>query len=416
MLPLAQQPEIVASEKHHHHHHQPPPLRSTGAGVWSTPAAGKQGRGWVSGLGGYLRIILSNRDSKRIFFFLVLNLAYMFVQLAYGFWTNSLGLISDGKMRTNRRTPVSDELAIHMFFDCLALGVGLAATIMGQWGANRVFSYGYNRVEVVAGFVNGVMLVLISIFILFEAAERLWHPPEMNTDRLLLVSILGLLVNLVGVMAFHDHHHHGHSHGHGHDHDHDHDHGHGHHHAAHSTNMEGVFLHVLADTMGSVGVIISTLLIEWYGWTGFDPIASMIIAVMIFVSVIPLLRETSSLLLNTPSRAVTVALEDTLKQIAALEGVHDTRQVQFWPQDAGTIVGSLHVLADLSSTNQDALVERVSDLLRQRVPCLKKLTVQVEDVTTSALHDCSCRAESSAVSGVISASDGLMRRAARTTD
>lgn len=166
--------------------------------------------------------------------------------------------------------------------------------------------------EVVAGFVNGVMLVLISIFILFEAAERLWHPPEMNTDRLLLISILGLLVNLVGVISFHDHHHgHGHSHGH----DHEHNHQHGHHHSAHSSNMEGVFLHVLADTMGSVGVIISTLLIEWYGWTGFDPIASMIIAIMIFLSVIPLLKETSSLLLNTPSRGVIDALDHTLDEV-----------------------------------------------------------------------------------------------------
>ncbi|KAI8051503.1 cation efflux protein [Syncephalis plumigaleata] len=313
----------------------------------------------------------------------------MFVQLAYGFWTNSLGLISD---------------AIHMFFDCLALGVGLAASIMGQWTANRAFSYGYNRVEVVAGFVNGVMLVLISIFILFEAAERLWHPPEMNTDRLLLISILGLLVNLVGVVSFHDHHHHGHGHSHGHDHghEHDHDHGHGHghhhhhHHSAHSSNMEGVFLHILADTMGSVGVIISTLLIEWYGWTGFDPIASMIIAIMIFLSVIPLLKETSSLLLNTPSRGVIDALDHTLDEIETLNGVQDTRQVQFWPQDGTTIIGSLHVIADLTIANEETLTAQVSNLLRERVPCLKQLTVQVEDMNQ---HDCSCRGESTGITG-----------------
>ncbi|RKP24042.1 cation efflux protein [Syncephalis pseudoplumigaleata] len=328
-------------------------------------------RSWPAALRYYMGIIMENRNSRRIFFFLTLNLAYMFVQLAYGFWTNSLGLISD---------------AIHMFFDCLALGVGLAASIMGRWTANRAFSYGYNRVEVVAGFVNGVMLVLISIFILFEASERLWHPPEMNTDRLLLISIIGLLVNLVGVVSFHDHHHHGH--GHSHDHGHDHGHGHHHHHSAHSTNMEGVFLHVLADTMGSVGVIISTLLIEWYGWTGFDPIASMVIAIMIFLSVIPLLRETSSLLLNTPSREVIHALEHTLDEIEALAGVQDTRQVQFWPQDGSTIIGSLHIMADLSVVNEETLTAQVSDLLRAKVPCLKQLTVQVED---AALSDCSCR-------------------------
>jgi cation diffusion facilitator family transporter len=365
----------------------------------------KVSRGWLAVLGECLRIALSHRDSKRILLFLMLNLTYMFVQLAYGFWTNSLGLISD---------------AIHMFFDCLALGVGLAASIMGQWRANHVFSYGYQRVEVVAGFVNGIMLVLISIFILFEASERIWHPPEMNTDRLLLVSVLGLLVNLVGVFAFHDHHHHGHSHGHGHDHSHDHHHHdyhheHGHSHAAHNTNMEGVFLHVLADTMGSVGVIISTLLIEWYGWTGFDPMASILIAIMIFVSVIPLLKETSKLLLNTPSASVIRALDAVLEQIKALEGVRDMRQVQFWPQDSTKIIGSLHVLADLSVVDQDTLTERITHLLQQGVPCLKQLTVQIEDVTNVALEDCSCRETDIVSSAISTAATELMHRKVKTT-
>ena len=74
-----------------------------------------------------LEIILSNNDSKQIFYFLLLNLSYMFVQLTYGVWTNSLGLISD---------------AIHMFFDCLALGVGLFAAVMSKWPSNSEFSYG----------------------------------------------------------------------------------------------------------------------------------------------------------------------------------------------------------------------------------------------------------------------------------
>jgi Co/Zn/Cd efflux system component len=74
-----------------------------------------------------LEIILSNQDSKQIFYFLLLNLSYMFVQLAYGVWTNSLGLISD---------------AIHMFFDCLALAVGLYASVMSKWPSNAEYSYG----------------------------------------------------------------------------------------------------------------------------------------------------------------------------------------------------------------------------------------------------------------------------------
>lgn len=99
---------------------------------------------------------------------------------------------------------------------------------------------------------------------------------------------------------------HDHNHSHNHEHDHDHDHGHdqshnkeehsAHPHAGHSHNMHGVFLHVMADTLGSVGVIISTLLIDRYGWTGFDPIASIFIAVLIFASVVPLVVDSGRLL------------------------------------------------------------------------------------------------------------------------
>lgn len=93
-----------------------------------------------------LEIILSSKDSRQIFYFLLLNLSYMFVQLAYGVWTNSLGLISDGNddiTHCKRKTLVDALfLAIHMFFDCLALGVGLFAAVMSKWPSNSEFSYG----------------------------------------------------------------------------------------------------------------------------------------------------------------------------------------------------------------------------------------------------------------------------------
>ncbi|KAI0080191.1 cation efflux protein [Panus rudis PR-1116 ss-1] len=195
----------------------------------------------------------------------------MLVQMLYGIWTNSLGLISD---------------AIHMAFDCLAIGIGLAASVMAQWPADEKFTYGYDRIETLSGFSNGVFLILISIFIVFEAIQRLMSPPDMSTHQLLL----------------------GHSHGgadthstvrdnNSADHSASHSHGHSHGHEGHSHNMRGVFLHVMADTLGSIGVIVSTLLIQLYGWTGFDPIASLFIAILIAASVIPLMLDTGRILL-----------------------------------------------------------------------------------------------------------------------
>ncbi|KJH40880.1 hypothetical protein DICVIV_13160 [Dictyocaulus viviparus] len=121
-----------------------------------------------------LQVILANSDSRRIFWFLCVNLAFCGVEFLYGFWTNSLGLISDG---------------FHMLFDCSALVMGLVASVMSRWPATHHFSYGYGRVEILSGFINALFLCVIALFILIEAMERLFDPPHINTDRLLASSI-----------------------------------------------------------------------------------------------------------------------------------------------------------------------------------------------------------------------------------
>ncbi|KAI7935137.1 hypothetical protein MJO29_016400 [Puccinia striiformis f. sp. tritici] len=94
-----------------------------------------------------------------------------------------------------------------IFFDCMALGMGLFASVMAIWPADKQFTFGHGGVETLSGFANGVFLMLISVFIVFEAVQRLVGPPEMNTNQLLTVSFMGLMVNLVGIpIAFIDHH------------------------------------------------------------------------------------------------------------------------------------------------------------------------------------------------------------------
>ncbi|KAG6810865.1 hypothetical protein H0H92_010021 [Tricholoma furcatifolium] len=461
----------------------------------------------------------------------------LFVML-YGVWTNSLGLISD---------------AIHMAFDCMAIGVGLFASVMATWEPNERFTYGYGRIETLSGFANGIFLILISIFIIFEAIQRLYDPPEMNTSQLLLVSSLGLGVNLFGMdihtlMAMatrmgltpvtlmqpalllflviririttatttltltptptrpqcasdHDHSHshsnpqqiersrslplpeihshshsppelHSHSHSqpepHSHSDSHSHSHSHlppalhltdsngstssmkghlsrpsikihpapdsdfssrdtvlsplsagitpsykfgfgqdehlskhhntGHTHSSahegHSDNMRGVFLHVMADTLGSVGVIISTLLIQFYGWTGFDPIASLFIAILIAASVIPLVVDTGKILALDLSDKDAV-IQEALEEVSSIPGVVSYSQPRFWPKDASTIIGSIHIQLAPSAasldpggphsnqrttyTKLDRVTERVDALLRQKIPGLEELTIQVEE-------------------------------------
>nr|SVE86240.1 EOG090X09D3 [Daphnia similis]SVE87493.1 EOG090X09D3 [Daphnia similis] len=326
---------------------------------------------------GWIKKILKDKTSRNLLLFLMLNFSFAFVELFYGIWTNSLGLISD---------------SFHMFFDCTGLLAGLAASVIIQWKANEHYTYGYERAEVLAGFVNGLFLLFISFFIFSEAVERAIEPPEVKHERLLVVSVLGFIVNLIGVFAFHHGHSHGggggHNHSHSHDeepmsikisssynhlvdgsqfnggdhhghshsgggHGHSHAAGHGHSHDAHGHNhshgdsnkrsiiMDGVFLHILADALGSVGVIISAILMHTFGWMIADPICSMFIAIMIAISVLGLIKESLAILMQRQPKELDRRLPQCYQQVARLDGVRSVQEPHFWTLCSEKYIGAL---------------------------------------------------------------------------
>ena len=313
---------------------------------------------WMSIFRSSLGKILSSRDSRRILFYLLVNLAFTAVEFLYGYWSNSLSLISDG---------------FHMLFDSSALVIGLWASIVARMNASRFHPFGLSRVEVVSGFINGVFLIVIACMLFFEAIGRLLDPPEVLTNRLLAVSVIGLLVNLIGVFSLHSHGHHGHSHG---SCEHEHSHSHGHHHhddESHSENMHGVFLHVLADTMGSVGVIISSLLIGYFGWHWSDPICSMCISLLILISVKPLLVDAFHILsLTTPWN---VNLQYAIAQVMQIEGVSSISNARVWQHNSKQFYAVIHLQVS-TETNETGTMQRVSSIFREHRITL--VAVQVE--------------------------------------
>jgi len=296
---------------------------------------------WKEKAIGWIRLIISDPNSRNLLGFLLLNLTFAFVELAYGVWTNSLGLISD---------------SFHMFFDCTGLMAGLVATVITKWKSNDKYSYGYVRAETLAGFINGLFLLFISFFIFSEAVERLVEPPEVKHERLLVVSILGFLVNLVGIFVFQ---HggaaggHGHSHdgGHGHSHDGGHGHSHGEKKGERSQIMQGVFLHILADTLGSVGVIISAILMHLFGWMIADPICSIFIAVLIALSVGSLVADSVAVLMQRSPKALDHTLPDAYQKVMQLEGVQGVQETHFWTLCSNYYCGGLKLEV---SANADA--------------------------------------------------------------
>jgi solute carrier family 30 (zinc transporter), member 5/7 len=151
---------------------------------------------------------LSEKENlKNLLFFLLLNLSFMFVEVLYGIISNSLGLLTDGA---------------HMLLDCSAIIIGLYSSYLSDKSKNQHFNFGYSRSEVLGTFINAVFLYFIALYIVFESLERFINPKEIHSDHLILVSFLGLLINLVGVYYLHGSHSHGdHDHAHIHDHSHD---------------------------------------------------------------------------------------------------------------------------------------------------------------------------------------------------
>ncbi|RXG49916.1 hypothetical protein VDGE_00609 [Verticillium dahliae] len=333
----------------------------------------------------FLHSILVEKDSRRIFYFLSLNFSFMGVQAFYAYATSSLGLLSD---------------TVHMFFDCFALLVGLCAAVMSKWPPSERFPYGLGKVETLSGFANGILLVLLSVEIIGEAFERMMEgTPPKRLSELLTISVLGGLVNVVGLVAFGHHHHHGHDHGHSHgggscpsskktddhhdhDHGHSHDHSHDHDHGHHNENMHGIFLHVLADLMGSVAVTISTILTMYTGYTWWDAVAGIVVSVLIVLAAWPLLISSGrNLLLSIPDR-VEYSLRNTLAGITQQRGVVSYSVPKFWIDDILTAQGGageklrgiVHVQAA-----RGAAIDDVRDRVREHLLAHNiDIVVQVE--------------------------------------
>lgn len=163
---------------------------------------------------------------------------------------------------------------------------------------------------------------IISVEIIYEAVERLSSGSQMHRiGELLAVSMAGLAVNLIGIFSFN----HGHAH-----------HGHGHDHSHGNENMHGIFLHILADTLGSVAVVVSTVLVHYSGWSGYDPLASCLIAILIFSSAVPLVSSTSQALLLTLPADTEYNVRETLAGVNTLRGVAGYTVPKFWLDDTVT--------------------------------------------------------------------------------
>ncbi|EQC26448.1 hypothetical protein SDRG_15729 [Saprolegnia diclina VS20] len=284
--------------------------------------------------------------ARTIFLFLAGNMVYMVVEFVVGYSTNSLGLWSD---------------AGHMLFDNISLVIGLCAATASSWPANGRFGFGYGRVEVLSGFVNSILLLLMAGHFMAEAIARLTSPPEVHTEHLLVTSIGGLAMNVVGLVWFHDLAH-GHSHSDG--------------ASCSNSNLVGVYLHVLADTLGSVGVIVSSLCIDAFGWLYMDPLCSGLISVLVVGSTLPLLKATAIELLQGIPAETAGQLARATRDVETLPGVAWVEPARAWRHGPKGFVLTMQV-GVVDHVDHGLLLEAVHAALVNGVSDVAEATVQL---------------------------------------
>ncbi|KAG1188508.1 hypothetical protein G6F36_004603 [Rhizopus arrhizus] len=234
-----------------------------------------------------------------------------------------------------------------MLNDILSMCVALwAIKVASNTKHTPNYSYGWQRAEILGALVNGVFLLALCFTILIDSIERFVSPEDIKSPVLvLIVGSVGLVANVLGLFLFHEH---GHSHGH------DHEQGQpatlengkeGAHQGGGHLNMRGIFLHVLGDALGNVGVIASALFIwltpfDWRFY--FDPLISLLITIIIFTSAIPLVRQTASILLQGVPKSV--PLSDVHNALLKVEGVISVHELHVWQLSDTKLIASLHVL------------------------------------------------------------------------
>lgn len=284
------------------------------------------------------------RGRKLLLAFL-LTLLMLLAEAVGGLWSGSLALLAD---------------AGHMMVDALALALAFAGARLALRPADARRSYGYGRLEVLAGFVNALTQFVLVGFIAYEAVTRLMHPGEILSGVMLAVAVVGLLVNLLVLRILH---------GHAHD----------------DVNMASASLHVLGDLLGSVGAVLAALAVRWLHWNWADPVLSLLVSLLILGNAWRLLRRSAHILLEGVPEDLDVGeVEQALRQ--ADGSIRDIHHLHVWQLASGSRMATLH--AQVIEGDGAAAVAAIHALLRQRFGILH-VTVQVDaGPCTDQARDC----------------------------
>lgn len=275
------------------------------------------------------------RYETRLALVLGLVVVFMVAEIAAGIFTNSLALLSD---------------AGHMATDALGLGMALAAIAAASRADSQgPRTFGLYRLEILAALANAILLFGVAVYVLYEAVQRLQNPPEILSGAMLVVALIGLAVNIVGWWLLRDG-------------------------ARESINVEGAYLEVLADLIGSIGVVVAALIIWLTGWPYADPIIGAAIGLFILPRAWRLGKRALRILVQAAPEGLDLGQVE--QRLHAIDGVSNVHDLHVWTLTSEMEVASVHLMTPTDVDSHDVLDE-ASRLLREEYG-IAHATLQVE--------------------------------------
>jgi cobalt-zinc-cadmium efflux system protein len=275
------------------------------------------------------------QDGRRLYWALLLTGGFAVVELAGGWIAQSLTLVAD---------------AGHMFTDAASLALAWLALRFASMPSDRKRTYGYHRLQVLAAFVNSLILLGAVLWIVFEAVQRLREPAPVAGPLMLGVAAAGLLINVAALVLLHRG-------------------------DTHNLNVRAAYMHVLSDLLGSILAITAAIVVTYTGWVRIDPLLALVVALLIVIAATSLLRKSAHILLEgTPEWLDIEELEREIK--GAVAGVIDVHHVHVWSLTSHHPVVTLHARVEAQASSQLVLQEIKVFLARRYA--IEHSTIQLE--------------------------------------
>lgn len=267
---------------------------------------------------------MSLNNSIRLLVSMILNLLLSIIELVGGIFSFSLALISD---------------AIHNLGDFFSILLSYIANIFGKRKQNKIKTFGYKRAEILAAFVNSVVLLLISLFIIVEAFIRILHPKDINVGVLFWTALVSFLINLFSTLLLHSG-------------------------KKNNLNIKATYLHILSDVLASISVLVGSIIMYLTKIKFLDSLLTIVISIYIICETIPVLRKTIDIFMQS---APNLPYKQIEKDIASMNKVTGVHHLHAWMIDESKVILSVHVnMDDLKLSEVEKVLDNINRLLKNK--------------------------------------------------